>query len=557
MSWVRALSCATLLAAGCSSAAAPSPADHVATGKPAATNPSEPAKTRALALATMKRATKFMLERASYRGGYVWAYLPDFSRRWGELEATETMIWVQRPGTATMGQVFLDAYRATGDDAYYEAAARAADALVAGQHESGGWNYVIDFAGEASLRRWYGTIGKNAWRLEEFQHYYGSATFDDGGTAESTRLLLRLFVERREPKYRIAVERALRFVLESQHANGCWPQRHPMTKESTRDGQPEYPGYDTFNDDVAAQNIDVLLMAYRVLGDDRVLEPVRRAMDCFLLLELPPPQPGWSLQYSPDRKPAAARTYEPAAVSTKTTAENIAELMNFYALTGDAKYLERVPAALDWLESLRLPGTPAGKPHAYPEFVAVGSNRPMFVHRRGSNVANGAYYFDENPQKTIVHSKQIREYDTAGLRARYRELKALPAAEVSADSALVASKTAPLERFLPRFFTDVDLPLSNLTHPRPKADAISREHVERLARELDDAGYWPTRLERISHPYRGPSPREVAPGDFSETEVGDAYDTSPYRSDDAPLGISTRAFVKNLFALVRYVDATK
>ena len=192
-------------------------------------------------------------------------------------------------------------------------------------------------------------------------------------------------------------------------------------------------------------------------------------MDCFLLLELPPPQPGWSLQYSPDRKPAAARSYEPAAVSTKTTAQNIAELMNFYALTGDAKYLERVPAALDWLESVRLLGTPEDTPHAYPEFLAVGSNRPMFVHRRGSNVANGVYYFDENPQKTIVHSKQIREYDTASLRARYRELRALPAAEVSADSPFVAPKAIPHERFLPRFFTGVELPLSNLTHPRPSA----------------------------------------------------------------------------------------
>jgi PelA/Pel-15E family pectate lyase len=370
------------------------------------------------------------------------------------------------------------------------------------------------------------------------------------------RFLLRLYVERHDTKYRAPVDRALRFVLESQHANGCWPQRHPMTNDSTRDGQPEFPAYDTFNDDVAAQNIDVLLMAYRVLGDERVLEPVRRAMDCFLLLELPPPQRGWSLQYSPDRKPAAARTYEPAGISTKTTAENIAELMNFYALTGDAKYLERVPAALDWLESVRLPESLVLKPNTYPELIAVGSNRPMFVHRRGSNVTNGAYYFDETPKKTITHSKQIREYDTASLRARYRELAALPVEKATAGSPLVTPKATPPERFLPRFFSDLELPLTNLTRPSAR-DAVSPERVDRLARELNEAGYWPAKLERVSHPYRGPAPREVAPGDFSETEVGDDYDTSPYRSNDAPLGISTRVFVKNLFALVRYVDTTR
>lgn len=40
--------------------------------------------------------------------------------------------------------------------------------------------YMFDLAGEDSLKNWYETIGRNGWRLEEFQHYYGNATFDDG-----------------------------------------------------------------------------------------------------------------------------------------------------------------------------------------------------------------------------------------------------------------------------------------------------------------------------------------------------------------------------------------
>ena len=30
---------------------------------------------------TMKRATTFMVEKVATNGGYVWSYLPDFSRR--------------------------------------------------------------------------------------------------------------------------------------------------------------------------------------------------------------------------------------------------------------------------------------------------------------------------------------------------------------------------------------------------------------------------------------------------------------------------------------------
>jgi hypothetical protein len=156
------------------------------------------APSKAVALETMKKATTFMVEKAAYNGGYVWSYLPDFSRRWGEMEAFPTMIWVQPPGTGTMGHLFLDAYHATGDEYYYEAACKAAQALIAVQHPAGGWNYIGDMAGEASLKKWYDTIGKNGWRLEEFQHYYGNATFDDAGTAESSQFLLRLYVEKKD-----------------------------------------------------------------------------------------------------------------------------------------------------------------------------------------------------------------------------------------------------------------------------------------------------------------------------------------------------------------------
>jgi hypothetical protein len=175
---------------------------------------------RASIMATMKRATAFMTDEVAVGGGYVWNVLPDFSRRWGELEASPTMIWVQPPGTATVGHAYLDAYHATGDEQFYDAARAAADALIAGQHPRGGWNYVIDTAGEDSLKDWYARIGGNAWRLEEFQHYYGNATFDDAGTAEASQLLLRVYLEKRERRYRAPLDKAIQFVLDAQYPNG-------------------------------------------------------------------------------------------------------------------------------------------------------------------------------------------------------------------------------------------------------------------------------------------------------------------------------------------------
>ena len=68
-------------------------------------------------LETMKQATRFMMEKASCNGGFVWSYLPDFSRRWGEIEAKPTMIWIES-GTPLVGHVLLDMYHATGDEYY-------------------------------------------------------------------------------------------------------------------------------------------------------------------------------------------------------------------------------------------------------------------------------------------------------------------------------------------------------------------------------------------------------------------------------------------------------
>jgi len=93
----------------------------------------------------MRRATDFFRTQISTEGGYLWRYSEDLSRREGEGTATDTMIWVQPPGTPSVGMVYLRAYEATGDLYYLDAARDVAYALVKGQLRSGGWDYRIEF----------------------------------------------------------------------------------------------------------------------------------------------------------------------------------------------------------------------------------------------------------------------------------------------------------------------------------------------------------------------------------------------------------------------------
>ncbi len=499
--------------------------------------------TRDEVAATMRRATQFMVDKVSYRGGYLWNYLPDLSRRWGEMEARETMIWLQPPGTSSMGHEFLDAYHATGDEYYYRAAEQVGGALVWGQHPSGGWNYVVDFAGDRSLRDWYASVGKNAWRLEEFQHYYGNATFDDQVTTDAATFLLRLYIEKLDPRFKAPVDRAIQFVLDSQYPVGGWPQRFPLSREFSKHGLADYSSYLTFNDDVVWENISFLLLCYQVLGDQRLLDPITRAMNFFLVSQQGAPSAGWSLQYTLDVKPAAARTYEPLSLATHTTAANIGHLITFYELTGDTKYLARVPEAIDWLDKVKL-AKPTDRGNTHPTFIELRTNRALYAHRRGSNIVNGEYYVDYDPKHGIGHYSTTRKVDTAGLRKRLDEArKADP--QVLAKHSLLAAGAGIVE--LPRYFAERYAP------PQKNLD----EQLRATLTSLNEAGFWPAPLPQTSHRYTGPGSKEIPTGDFAGTHVGDQTDTSPYTDTAQTTSISTQEYLRNMNVLVRWLAQSK
>lgn len=497
---------------------------------------------------TMKLASQFMLDKVSYRGGFVWSYLPDFSRQWGELEAKRTMIWMQPPGTASVGHLFLDAYQATADEYYYQAAQRVAKAIIFAQQKSGGWNYVADYAGEKSLRDWYNTIGKHAWRLEEFHHYYGNATFDDGGTAEAAKFLLRLYLAKNDSLYKKPLERAIKFVLDSQYPIGGWPQRFPLMPHTDR---PDYPSFITFNDDVAEENIDFLLMCYQTLNDEKIREPIIRAMNSFLATQQGQPQPGWALQYTIELEPASARSYEPKSLSSPTTVNNIMQLIKFYYLTGDRKFLARIPEAIDWLESLKFENGETTEGRLFPTFIEIDTGRPLFTHRRGSNIRNGQYYVDYTPGNMLAHYKSATNIDIAKLREAYKTAISSSPDEVRKTSPL----TPGVKRDLPRFFTLGKVSFSDLNfraQQKSKPHSLNEE-VNEILDSFHQDGYWPTPLYYTTNPYSTIPIVSMTTDEYANTMVGDKWDTSPYPTKDPAMGISTAGFIKNMGTLISYL----
>ena len=494
---------------------------------------------------TMLNATRFMAEKASTNGGYVWYYLPDFSRKWGEMEAYKTMIWLQHPGTVSMGHLFLDAYRVTGNEYYYQAAVRAANAIIWGQSHEGGWNYMIDFAGDRSLKQWYETVGKNGWRLEEFQHYYGNSTFDDDITSDAARFLLRMYLEKMDPTFKPALDKAIDFIIQSQYPIGGWPQRYPLKYDFNKQGHPDYTSYYTFNDDVIWENIHFLIQCYKVLGEERFLDPIRRGMNFYLTSQ--DACGAWGYQMNLQLETAGARTYEPAAFMPAPTFTNAMLLLKFYQYTGDRKFLTHIPDAIKWLEATKLPPNEMEGGRTHPTFVEMGTNKALYVHRKGSNVKYGYYYTDYSHDHLLGHYNGRRHVPVEELKEAYQRISALSPAE--------ATKESPIK---PEQFSGAGIPQAFYDLNRDAVKYVPKEQeLTEIMHSLDSQGRWLIRHALISHPYIGDGINQEPTDQYASTNVGDETDTSPYRDPSDQEYISTGDYIKNMNLLINFVKAAR
>lgn len=469
---------------------------------------------------TMKKATTFMVEKVANNGSYLWNYAPDFSRVWGELECKPSMMWVER-GTPAMGNIFLDAYHVTGDEYYFKAAEAAASALIWAQLPCGGWNYMADFAGEASLKDWYETVAKGyQYCAQEHLHYAGNATFDDG-TIDAAGFLLRMYAENWDPKYRPAIDKAIDFMLESQYPVGGWPQRYPLKYDFVKNGKPDYSSFITINDGVHTGNIKFLLDCYQILGEQRVLEPIYRAMSCVLVLQGGAPQAGWGMQHQLDMNytPGHARDFEPRGYAATATAEMVGNLIMFYRWTGDTKYLARIPDAFEFLETIKYGpeeiaffGVKLKEGQILcPTFAEVGTNKPLYLHR-----ANGKYWVDYDPNDIITHYKSYRTIKLGELKQQYAEVLAMTKEEATKDSPFLGA-TAGQRKFDPII---------------SKGSGVKEDPavIQTLVDGLSAKPYWPGKLPGVSHENPG----------FS----------------DAPLPtecISTQVYMQNMTRLINYL----
>ena len=335
-------------------------------------------------LVTMHKAATFFYTEVASHGGYIYYYSVDLIQRWGEGKATRDQIWVQPPGTPTVGMAYLKAYEATGDRFYLDAAKDAAEALVYGQLQSGGWTNCVDFnprGQRVALYRNGRGRGKN------------NSSLDDGQTQSAIQLLVHVDKALGFQHKRIheSAQIALDALLAAQFPNGGFPQvwsgrvaKKPVIKAS-------YPDYDwrtegriknywdmyTLNDNVAGYMTLTLIDAYRIYNDRRYKAALQRLGDFLILVQMPDPQPAWAQQYNYDMQPIWAREFEPPGISGDESQEVMETLMEIYCVLHKSKYLEPIPRALAYLKRSLLPDGRLAR------FYELKTNKPLYMFRRG------------------------------------------------------------------------------------------------------------------------------------------------------------------------------
>lgn len=343
------------------------------------------------ARSALLRATDY-LKSISTEGGYLWRYSPDLENRLGEEIATATQIWVQPPGTPTLGEAFLRAYAVTREPRYLALARAAALALVRGQLQSGGWDYLVEFD-PVRRRAW-------AFRSDPTAAAPGRknvSTYDDDNTQSALRFLLA-FVDAaksapdaRDVSIRDCLQYGLRKLMEAQYPNGGWPQRwagtahdlsaQPVLKASYPADYPReqpdanYLGHYTLNDDTQSDAIRTLLDASQRTGRSEYLRAAKRGGEFLLLAQMPEPQPVWAQQYDSAMHPAWARAFEPPSVTSNESAHVVALLLDLYLATGERRYIEPVPAALAWFKRSAL------SPGLWSRLYELQTNRPIYGDR--------------------------------------------------------------------------------------------------------------------------------------------------------------------------------
>ena len=249
------------------------------------------------------------------------------------------------------------------------------------------------------------------------------------------------------------------------------------------------------------------MKAYEKLGIEKYREAAVRGMDFVIISQLPLPQSGWGQQYDMNMKTVPARSYEPASVMPQYTAWNIMELMKFYTITGDKRYLGGISDAVHWLDNSYLPeGHAPNDRYTHAMFVELVTNRPIYPHVSGTGIEDGKTWINYDPENTMPGYGMWYSIDVDALRKEYNRVNALTPDEARAE-------------------------YRKRRDTIPAVPTVDPEKIEQILQSQDSRGAWV---------------EDITMRDYFNPWFGES---TTFR------GISIRTFIRNMQMMMRYVES--
>ena len=187
---------------------------------------------------------------------------------------------------------------------------------------------------------------------------YMHATIDNKATSREIVALVKAYKTTTNKAYLNAAQKGLDYLFEAQYKNGGWPQYYP--------DKSSYRAEITFNDDAIVNVLNIMQNIVTQTNDFEVVAPVyvakaedaiRRGLDCILKTQvLQNGKPTiWAAQYDQNTlKPAKARNFEPASLSTSESVGIIRFLMKVKNPSPEIK--AAITNAVNWFEASKITG---------------------------------------------------------------------------------------------------------------------------------------------------------------------------------------------------------
>ena len=292
-------------------------------------------------------------------GAFAGAVSVDGESRYGERTVEligPASAFMRPPGsTPRVGSCYLDAYRATGEARYRETASLIGGAVMRAQSCNGAW-----LSATILERR----CGPGDARTES------GLTLDEGMVAQAIGFLIDLqVIEPPGPRRELlqaSINRGLDFLVAAQNGHGAWPLAYSKTS---------YASHSTINDDLTTSHVRVLLRASEAYGVARYRKAALRGVD--FLLRTQSQRGGWAQQYDDELRPAPARSFEPAALSSIETAQVMQTLLQARTQVDDPRLAAALERGRRWLSGSAI------DVNRWARFYDLRANRPLYVDRSG------------------------------------------------------------------------------------------------------------------------------------------------------------------------------